>query len=126
MSQKDKKKKHSPFVISKLIPTQYVGRVKPQICDQAQLAFAACGNAIKVFSLKTGIQVGQLRSARLMQAEQPGFQYVHKGNIVGMQLMSDDESQNYSKLLTVCSRGTLAEWDIKDLELLNVIKIDVG
>ena len=30
------------------------------------------------------------------------------------------------KLITVCSRGIFAEWDTKDLEVINVTKLDIG
>ena len=61
-----------------------------------------------------------------MQAEKPGYQLVHKGHIVGMHLGEAGQRQEDLKLYSVCSRGILAEWDIKDMELLNVTKLEVG
>ena len=43
-----------------------------------------------------------------------------------MQLSQGNEGENDVKLITVCSRGIFAEWDTKDLEVINVTKLDIG
>ena len=50
-------KKHAKFVLSKRIPTKFATKSGAAVVmsDQNEMAFAACGNTIKVYSLRTGI-----------------------------------------------------------------------
>ena len=128
MTTEKSKKKHSPFVVSKRVPTQFSTRVSPQICDSLQLAFSACGNSIKAYNLKTGIQVGSMRSAKILAGDKPGFQDVHKAYIVGMGLLTkDSDGEDIApRLVSVCKRGVFAEWDPSSNELLAVTDLDIG
>ena len=50
-------KNHAKFVLSKRIPTKFATKAGAAVCisDVNEMAFAACGNTIKVYSLRTGI-----------------------------------------------------------------------
>lgn len=52
-----KKVDHAKFVLSKRIPTKFTVKAGAAICisDSYEMAFAGCGNSVKVYSLRTGI-----------------------------------------------------------------------
>lgn len=84
---KQQAKKHAQFILSKRVATAFTNKSGAAVCiaDQAELAFAACGNTVKVYSLRTGIQTSCYRSARLLD-KGVGVVDVHKANIVAMAL----------------------------------------
>ncbi len=105
----EKQAKHvSPYIVSKRTPTQFNTKVNPFIDDE--FAYIASGNLVNVYSVATGILVSTLRSKR-QQAGEQGKGDVHKGNIISMALVQD-------KLITLCSRGVLAEWQTGDKGVL--------
>jgi hypothetical protein len=77
--------------------------VAPLILED-DLLFAVCGNTVKVFSLRTGFCIKTLRQGpkEIGQA----ISDVHRADILFMGLFRE-------KLVTVCGRGTFAEWDAR-------------
>ena len=72
--------------------------------------------------MRTGIQINTLRSARLLELEAKssvGIKDVHRANIVAMSLR-----KNESELLTLCSRGLLAQWSTENGELIALQQLD--
>ena len=72
----------------------------------------ACGNTINLYSLTTNILIATLRSKRQQAALSPEKAKVthgdvHKGMIIAMEIVED------KKIVSLCSRGVLAEWDLK-------------
>ena len=57
MQTVQKKVEHAKFVLSKRIPTKFSIKAGAAMCisDSNEMAFAACGNTVKVYSLRTGI-----------------------------------------------------------------------
>ena len=54
---KVEKKSHAQFVLSKRIATKFTTKAGAAMCisEAKDKAFAACGNFVKVFSVRTGI-----------------------------------------------------------------------
>ena len=102
------------------MPTAFTTKPGAAVCiaDESELAFAACGNIVKVYSLRTGIQTMSFRSARLLD-KGVGVVDVHKANIIAMDLSSDEQSLN-----TLCARGVLASWSCASGEILSLTQLD--
>ena len=103
------------------MPTAFTTRSGAAVCiaDEKELAFAACGNTVKVYSLRTGIQTKSLRSARLLN-KGVGVIDVHKANIIAMALNGDQNQY----LSTLCARGVFAVWNTDSGELLSLTQLD--
>ena len=105
------------FILSKKQPTRLSQVVAPVIAED-DLLFAACGNTVKVFSIRTGYCIKTLRQAP-KDSRNNSLQDVHKSDILYM-------SRLKNKLVTICGRGTVAEWDIGTQDLLAVFNLAVG
>lgn len=103
--------------------------------------FAACGNTIRVYSLKTGLQVETLRNSRSSAAAVEGRvgksgPDVHKSDIVALSLIRQSQDSSVPsngdyftgdyKLFSLCARGILAEWDAPTRELLSISNLQIG
>ena len=109
--QEDKVEKASnpaKYIISKKTPTAFNQKVDAVICETTSNAFVACGNTILVYSLQTGLQFKTMRSRRTPGADSKSKETgdMHKANIVMLAKKSE------GVLMSLCSKGTLAEWDI--------------
>ena len=93
------------FILGKKQPTLYSRKVAPCVLEDKDLCFAACGNTIKVSSLRTGFCVKTIRQS--LQNEK--LTDVHKSDILSMTIQRNPQKQ--LRLTTVCARGTVAEWD---------------
>jgi hypothetical protein len=69
------------------------------------VTFAASGNTVKVFSLRSGLCIKTLRRAVLTN----GLQDVHKSSIVCMSLYRNQTDKDL-RLMTICAKGVVAEW----------------
>lgn len=82
--------------------------------------FAACGNLVKVFSLRTGLHIKTLRSATAVASAD-----VHRCDIVQM-CISNQNAEKEKRLLTICAKGVLAEWDAKSHQLLSTHQLQIS
>lgn len=100
--------------MGKRTPTVLQKKVPAQICEGGlDTVFAACGNSVKVFSLRTGLHIKTLRSATAFASAD-----VHRSDIVQM-CISNQNADKEKRLLTICAKGLVAEWDAKTHHLLS-------
>ena len=98
-----KKKNIIKYIVSKQMPCDVSSsRADPVVSDKFNLCFIPCGNTILVYSLKSGMLVKTLRS------KGPKLGDAHTSKIVNLTVRSEKPSE----LVSVCSQGTIAFWDI--------------
>lgn len=61
MSAKTTQRIYNKFVLTKKIPNRFSNKVEPVVCEATEQVFAAIGNQVNVYSLKTTLQIGVLR-----------------------------------------------------------------
>ena len=89
--------------------------------ESTDTVYVAIGNLINLYSLTTNLLIGTLRSKR-QQASLPADKAktthgdVHKAQIIAMK-------QADERLVSLCSKGVLAEWDIRDQTLIDVFEL---
>jgi hypothetical protein len=79
-----------------------------------------------MYSSQTGLLVKTLKS-QIIQKKKPTAVDVHKSNIV-MLALTEDADKNTPILLSVCSLGIIAEWDIASEShvCINMTQLDLG
>jgi hypothetical protein len=109
------------FTLSKKSPTLISTTTAPVILeDTLETTFSAFGNTIKVFSLRTGLCIKTIRRAVL----ETGLQDVHKSDIVGLNLLRNKVDKEL-RLISVCSKGVVAEWSVESHELQSVTQLEL-
>ena len=95
----------------------------PVVCEELEKTFCVSSNSIRVYSMKTGLQISTLRG----EAKD-----VHKSKIISLSLMRFDQQPQASnftgslRLLSVCGKGVLAEWNPQTHEILARYQLDLG
>jgi len=67
--------------------------------------FVAAGNCVQVINLVTGLKVCTLRKFSDNSGKKSKVRDVHRSNIVMLSLVGKN-------LISVCSKGVVAKWDI--------------
>jgi hypothetical protein len=94
------------------------------VVEELGLAFVACGSTVKVFSIKTGLMIHQIREAhkncpvfvhtvadtKTIKVLKTGSD-VHKADIVALNVT---QQNNEFILKTLDARGVLSEWDAQE------------
>jgi hypothetical protein len=108
--------------LSKKSPTRISATTAPVILeDTLETTFCAFGNTIKVYSLRTGLCIKTIRRAVL----ESGLQDVHKSDIVGLNLLRNKVDKEL-RLVSVCAKGIVAEWNVETHELQSVARLELG
>eukprot|EP00347_Sterkiella_histriomuscorum_P004204 403361349 len=121
-------KQQTAYIISKRQSTHFNPKVSSIINEQGDQVYAVSGNQILVYSLTTGILTHTFRSKRQIDGDQnsgdkiPGQHQnvkgdVHKANIVALHFTEQN------KLISLCSRGILAEWEPAVGQLINIYEL---
>jgi hypothetical protein len=87
------------------------------------MVFTACGNSIKVYSLRTGLLLSVLREIAEAQHGLKKGADVHKAEIIALYVDTNDSG---FVLRSVDARGLLAEWDPESNELTLVHQLAVN
>jgi len=112
------------FILSKKTPTVFSSKVAPLILENDKdIVFTACGNTIKVFSFRTGFCIKTIRSAK--NGDAGTLQDIHKSEIQSM-IIHRNSTTKELRLLSVCAKGTVAEWDPITFDLLAVYELAIG